>query len=184
LTPPNRRARGLTSALAIASVAALTLVALELRPHDSPAAVSTEELVAPDTAVVPTVSQRFDTLRAGETLSGLLGRAGLSVRDAAGVLAAASTIDMRRLPVGMPVTYTAPAADSIPTEVVFQLAIDRMLHVRRDVDGWASEDVRIPVVPQGAARLPKADQDTQRTPSAQATESRIELRPRQRRITP
>jgi murein DD-endopeptidase MepM/ murein hydrolase activator NlpD len=144
LTPPNRRARGLTRALAIASVAALTLVALELRPHDSPAAVSTEELVAPDTAVVPTVSQRFDTLRAGETLSGLLGRAGLSVRDAAGVLAAASTIDMRRLPVGMPVTYTAPAADSIPTEVVFQLAIDRMLHVRRDVDGWASEDVRIP----------------------------------------
>ena len=143
MTPPPHRARGLKGALAIAAVAALTLIALELRPHDSPAPVSTEAPVVPESAVV-TVAQRFDTLRAGETLSGLLGRAGLSVRDAAGVLAAANVIDMRRLPVGMPVTYTAPAIDSVPTEVVFQLAIDRMLHVRRASDGWSLEDVRIP----------------------------------------
>ena len=74
----------------------------------------------------------------------MLGRGGLSVADARGVLAAASVIDMRRLPVGMPVTYTAPAVDSLPTEVVFQLAIDRILHVRRAAEGWASEEVRIP----------------------------------------
>jgi murein DD-endopeptidase MepM/ murein hydrolase activator NlpD len=90
------------------------------------------------------MAQRFDTLQAGETLSGLLGRAGLSVPDAAGVLAAASGIDMRRLPVGMPVTYTTASVDSVPSEVVFQLAIDHMLHVRRAADGWSSEEVRIP----------------------------------------
>jgi murein DD-endopeptidase MepM/ murein hydrolase activator NlpD len=143
LTPPSPRARRLKGALAITAVAALTLTALELRPHDPPAApapaVSADSLPA-----APVPAQRFDTLRAGETLSGLLGRAGLSVADARGVLAAASVIDMRRLPVGMPVTYTAPALDSVPTEVVFQLAIDRMLHVRRAAEGWDSEEIRIP----------------------------------------
>jgi murein DD-endopeptidase MepM/ murein hydrolase activator NlpD len=74
----------------------------------------------------------------------LLGRAGLSIRDAADVLAAASAIDMRRLPVGMSVTYTSAAVDSLPSEVVFQLAIDHMLHLRRSAEGWSSEEVRIP----------------------------------------
>ena len=143
MRPPNNLARGLKSALAIGAVAAITLAALELRPRATPAEPTPEAPAAPDSAVL-TISQRFDTLRRGETLSGLLGRAGLSVADARGVLAAASVIDMRRLPVGMPVTYTAPAVDSLPTEVVFQLAIDRMLHVRRAAEGWASEEVRIP----------------------------------------
>jgi murein DD-endopeptidase MepM/ murein hydrolase activator NlpD len=143
LKPPHPRARGLKSALAIAAVAALTLFALELRPRSPATAPAPEVAAAPDSTVV-TLAQRFDTLRAGETLSGLLGRAGLSIRDAADVLAAASAIDMRRLPVGMPVTYTSAAIDSLPSEVVFQLAIDHMLHLRRSSEGWSSEEVRIP----------------------------------------
>ena len=142
MRPSHPRARGLKGALAIAAVATLTLLAFELRPG-SPAPVPPSEAAVPESAVV-TMAQRFDTLQAGETLSGLLGRAGLTVPDAAGVLAAASGIDMRRLPVGMPVTYTTASVDSVPSEVVFQLAIDHMLHVRRAADGWSSEEVRIP----------------------------------------
>jgi murein DD-endopeptidase MepM/ murein hydrolase activator NlpD len=143
LKPPHPRARGLKSALAIAAVAALTLLAVELRPFNPAPAPAPVVAAAPEAAVV-TMAQRFDTLRAGETLSGLLGRAGLSVRDASGVLAAASAIDMRRLPVGMSVTYTTASIDSVPSEVVFQLAIDHMLYVRRAADGWLSEEVRMP----------------------------------------
>jgi murein DD-endopeptidase MepM/ murein hydrolase activator NlpD len=90
------------------------------------------------------MAQRFDTLRAGETLSGLLGRSGLDVRESSAMMAAANVLDMRRLPVGMPVTYTSVATDSVPSEVVFQLAIDRMLHLRRSAEGWASEEINIP----------------------------------------
>jgi murein DD-endopeptidase MepM/ murein hydrolase activator NlpD len=92
----------------------------------------------------PPPPQRFDTLRAGETLSGLLGRAGLTTQDAIGVLKAATGVNVRRLPAGMPVTFTLAPVDSAPQEVVFQLAIDHMVHVRRSPDGWTSEEVRIP----------------------------------------
>ena len=132
------------SALAIAAVGALTLLVLELR-SGSPASVL-EVAAAPDSVQVapPPPPQRFDTLRAGETLSGLLGRAGLSIQDAVGVLSAATGVDVRRLPAGMPVTFTLASIDSVPSEVVFQLAIDHMVHVRRAAEGWTSEEVRIP----------------------------------------
>lgn len=142
MTAPSRTARGLKSALAIAAVAALSLAALELR-SSAPAGSSQSDTPTLDSTVV-TLAERFDTLRRGETLSGLLGRAGLNVADARAVLAAATAVDLRRLPVGMPVTYTAGVADGIPTDIVFQLAIDRMLRVRRAGEGWASEEIRLP----------------------------------------
>ncbi|HUF31154.1 MAG TPA: M23 family metallopeptidase [Gemmatimonadaceae bacterium] len=140
---PRPGTRGVTRTLAIAAVAALTLAALDFR---SPAGFLTarQPLPAVLDSVVVTMAQRFDTLRAGETLSGLLGRAGLNVRETSAMLAAASILDLRRLPVGMPVTYTSAAIDSTPSEVVFQLAIDRMLHLRRGAEGWASKEVNLP----------------------------------------
>ena len=44
----------------------------------------------------------------------------------------------------MPVTVRTFAADTTPSELIFQLAIDRLLHVRRSAQGWASEEVRLP----------------------------------------
>lgn len=144
MTPPFLRARGLVSVLAIVAIGALTLIALELRPQDRVPAAPTAVVAAAPESIVVAPTQRFDTLRAGETLSALLGRAGLQSHDAIGVLRAARALDMRRLPAGMTVTYSTAPADSAPSEVVFQLAIDRMLHIRRAPDGWESEEVRIP----------------------------------------
>lgn len=141
---PSPGIRGLKSGLAIAAVASLTLAAFEFRSSAGSPTDKQPPLPAILDSVVVTVAQRFDTLRAGETLSGLLGRAGLDVRETSAMLAAASVVDARRLPVGMPVTYTSAATDSVPSEVVFKLAIDHMLHLRRSADGWASEEIRIP----------------------------------------
>lgn len=141
---PNPGFRGLKSALAIAAVATLTFAAFELRSPAGSPADKQPPLPASLDSVIVTMAQRFDTLRSGETLSGLLGRSGLDVRESSAMMAAASILDMRRLPVGMPVTYTSVAIDSVPSEVVFQLAIDRMLHLRRSAEGWASEEINIP----------------------------------------
>ncbi|HET6493489.1 MAG TPA: M23 family metallopeptidase [Burkholderiales bacterium] len=133
------------STLAVIAAGALVLGALELFPPigNSPAPAST---IAnqPDSAAANTVRQRVDTLHAGETLSSLLDRAGLSTVQATALLQAASALDMRRLPVGMPVVYRTALADSLPSEVIFQLAIDHKLQVVRDGESWKSEEIRIP----------------------------------------
>ncbi len=89
-------------------------------------------------------TQQVDTLDRGETLSGLLARAGLPGADIVGTLEAAAGFDSRRARAGMPVTVRTFAADTAPSELIFQLAIDRLLHVRRSERGWASEEVRLP----------------------------------------
>ena len=82
----------------------------------------------------------FDTLARGETLQGLLKRGGLSDVDAQRALAAATgTIDERRIPAGMPVTIKSEPTDSAPSEVTLQLAIDRVLHLRRSGDTYRLE---------------------------------------------
>ncbi len=141
---PSPGIRGLKSGLAIAAVASLTLAAFEFRSSAGSPTDKQPPVPAILDSVIVTVAQRFDTLRAGETLSGLLGRAGLDVRQASAMLAAASVLDLRRLPVGMPVTYTSAAFDSVPSEVVFKLAIDHMLHLRRGANGWESEEIKFP----------------------------------------
>ena len=91
-------------------------------------------------------TERVDTLQAGETLSALLTRGGVNPAAAASVLDAAAAIDARRVPSGMAVTIRRRAADSLPSEIVFQLAADRLLQVRRASDGWTSEEIRLPWV--------------------------------------
>ena len=88
---------------------------------------------------------RDDTLHAGETLSGLLGRAGVRAGDAAKILAAATQLDPRRTPAGMPVAVRTARGDSTPSEVVFQLAVDHLVHVRRLGDSvWTGTEERLP----------------------------------------
>jgi murein DD-endopeptidase MepM/ murein hydrolase activator NlpD len=89
-------------------------------------------------------TQQVDTLERGETVSGLLARAGLPGADIVGALEAAVGFDSRRARAGMPVTVRTFAADTTPSELILQLAIDRLLHLRRSADGWSSEEVRLP----------------------------------------
>jgi murein DD-endopeptidase MepM/ murein hydrolase activator NlpD len=94
-------------------------------------------------AATPSWKLRFDTLGRGESLHSLLKRDGLTDEDASRALQAASTLDERRIPAGMPVTIRAEAADSAPNEVTLQLSIDRLLHLRRDSTGWKGTEEKL-----------------------------------------
>jgi len=94
-------------------------------------------------AATPTWKLRFDTLGRGESLQSLLRRGGFSDDDAAAALQAATTLDARRIPAGMPVTIKAEAADSSPNEVTLQLSIDRLLHLKRNGDTWTGTEEKL-----------------------------------------
>ena len=94
--------------------------------------------------VLPLWSERVDTLGRGETLSGVLSRGGLGPQDVVALLRAATQLDARRVPAGLPVRVRTATADSMPTEITFELAIDRLLHVRRTDSGWVSTEERLP----------------------------------------
>ena len=100
------------------------------------------------TVAAPATSEALDafvdTLEQGESLHTLLRRGGLADAEADAALRAARGLDMRRIPAGMPVKVTATAADSSPTEIVLQLAVDKLLKLRHTDAGWVSEEQNIP----------------------------------------
>ena len=123
------------SSLAIVALA-LVLLAVGL-PH--PRAAAPFASAAVDSVAAPMWSVHSDTLHAGETLSGVLERGGVRGSDMADILKAAPSLDARRIPAGMPIRVRQQAGDSLPSEIVFQLAVDRLLHVRRTSDStWES----------------------------------------------
>ena len=140
-----RRARAITYAV----VAILLILALRFTPRlpeRKPAEILLQGMThaaAVDTSAVQRDAY-VDTLYAGETLQALLRRGGVSDTDVTAALRSATTIDMRRIPAGMPVTIEAVGADSTPTEIVLQLAVDRVLHIKRTEAGWSSEEQRLP----------------------------------------
>ncbi|MEO6444960.1 MAG: M23 family metallopeptidase [Gemmatimonadaceae bacterium] len=91
----------------------------------------------------PTWEERVDSLERGETLTHVLARGGLSGPDAASVLSAAQTLDPRRLPAGLRVTFGSTEGQS-PSKIVLQLAIDRLLHLTKTDSGWVERDERLP----------------------------------------
>jgi murein DD-endopeptidase MepM/ murein hydrolase activator NlpD len=95
-------------------------------------------------AGVPEWKLRYDTLGRGESLASLLKRGGLTEEAARAALQAATSIDERRIPAGMPVTIKSEAADSTPNEVTLQLAIDRLVKLRRDGDTWTGTEEKLP----------------------------------------
>ena len=115
---------------AIVCVAAVALVSVLARLNSRP-----DEPVL-SKAAVSLRKQSFDTLGKGESLQRALRRGGLS--DSAAILAvqAASMLDERRIPAGMPITIGSDAADSAPSEVVLQVAIDRLLRLKRTGSVW------------------------------------------------
>ncbi len=85
---------------------------------------------------------QHDTLGDGETLSGFLESAGLSSKDAANVIAAATLLDPRRIPAGMKVELVGDTTDVRPREIRFKMSVDRIVRLARAGDAWtASEEV-------------------------------------------
>jgi murein DD-endopeptidase MepM/ murein hydrolase activator NlpD len=111
-------------------------------PLPEPERKAAEVLVAQ--AATPTWKLRFDTLGRGESLQSLLRRGGLTDGEVANAIKAATSLDARRIPAGMPVTIKTAATDSLPSEVTLQLSIDRLLHLRRSGDSWAGTDEQLP----------------------------------------
>jgi len=143
-TKSNARARGslLARAVTYGTVIVLGGIAVAFTPPlpDKPPAAA----VLTAGPRPPVWRQRHDTLARGETLSALLERAGLRGQQAANLLRAATTLDDRRVPAGLALTSRTLDTDSIPSELIFQLAIDRILTVRRSDTGWVSTEEKLP----------------------------------------
>ena len=130
----------------VALVAGMVAVAVfKLSPPPSPGKPAPKvpiAVVAPPT-VSDSMRERVDTLHRGETVAELLERGGLPSTETRNLLSAAEALDARRLPAGMSVTMRAPVADSIPSEIVFNLSEDRTLYLKRSPSGWVEEEKRI-----------------------------------------
>ena len=139
-------------AIAYAVVAILLILALRFTPRLPTPERKPAEILLQGSAraaldapsPVSPHDEHVDTLGAGETLQALLRRGGVPDSDALAALRAARSLDMRRIPAGMPVTIAAVGADSAPTEIVLQLAVDRLLHIKRTSSGWSSTEERLP----------------------------------------
>jgi murein DD-endopeptidase MepM/ murein hydrolase activator NlpD len=126
--------------LALYSLVALALVlALRFTPSlPEPGAKAADVLVTQ--AATPTWKLRFDTLARGESLGSLLERGGFTTGAARAALSAATSLDEKRIPAGMPVTIRSEAADSMPSEVTLQVSADKLLHLRRTGDSWTGSE--------------------------------------------
>ena len=138
--------RAVTTVVAVALAAWALSVDLPKPWLDAPHPIETSAL-APAANDSDSLAAVSDTLRSGETLGALLSRRGVSFRgDAArdgcerARRAAHSGGNVRS-----PCARTPPGR--APREIVFQLAPDRLLHVRRTGDStWTSSEERLPWV--------------------------------------
>ncbi|HEX5581539.1 MAG TPA: M23 family metallopeptidase [Gemmatimonadaceae bacterium] len=134
-------------------MALLAAVALSRRPPELPdarpaallgasASVAPE---APDEPRAPQWVQRMDTLGRGEVLTTLFARQGLPGSAVMAALRDTPAFDERRIPAGLPVTLRNLDTDSLPSEIVLQFGVDRLVRLTRGDDGaWAGEEERIP----------------------------------------
>jgi murein DD-endopeptidase MepM/ murein hydrolase activator NlpD len=126
-----------------AVVAMLAAAALRFTPAvDTPA--PGRLLVEPPSPAVQALIQHTDTLARGETIVGVLSRGGVSEVIAREALAAAKMLDPRRVPAGMPITFSSTAQDSVPSEIVFHLAVDHLVTLTRTNGVWVGGEQRLP----------------------------------------
>ena len=89
--------------------------------------------------------EQHDTVRRNETLASALMRGGVSDLIIGEVLkSAASLLDFKRIRAGMPVRVRTEPDDTIPSEIILQLAEDRLVHLTRDSAGWRGVEERLP----------------------------------------
>jgi murein DD-endopeptidase MepM/ murein hydrolase activator NlpD len=126
-----------------AVVAILAAAALRFTPAVNAPAPG-RLLVEPPSPAVQALIQHTDTLARGETIVGVLGRGGVSEVIAREALAAAKMLDPRKAPAGMTITVGSTATDSVPSEIVFHLAVDHLVRLTRTASGWVGDEQRLP----------------------------------------
>lgn len=98
----------------------------------------------PRVSVASRWRERVDTIHRGEPLSRVLERAGLDPKDAASALLASQNINARAIRAGTTIT-TRVQPDSGQSEIVFQLAIDRIIRLTRNAtSSWSESEERLP----------------------------------------
>ncbi|MES2178561.1 MAG: M23 family metallopeptidase [Gemmatimonadota bacterium] len=129
-------------------VALLLVIALRFTPEvqERPAAQVLQQGAALESSAPKPLSRRRVELNRGETLIGLLKRAGVSNEAAQEVVraATASAVNTRYLRAGMPVELTSESEGQSPHELVFHLGIDRLLRMKRSAQGWTGTEERLP----------------------------------------
>ena len=132
---------GFVRAIAYASVVLLAVIAVIFVPQ-LPDRRPAELFVTQ--AAVPSWKIRLDTLKKNETLQRVFRRGGLSDSAAYLAIKAATKIDERRVKPNMPITFRTAVAESEPSEVILQLAIDHLVHLKRDTTGWTESEENLP----------------------------------------
>lgn len=87
---------------------------------------------------------QHDTLGRGETLTGFLARRGIENTEAMNIVRAATPLNPRRIPAGMPIELRGDTTDNRPQEIRFRLAVDRIVRIARNGDAWAATEEVLP----------------------------------------
>ena len=93
--------------------------------------------------VAPEWHTHIDTVGRGETLFGVLARGGVSEIVAREALRTIDVLDMRRIPAGLTLSVRTAPEDSVPSEIVLNLAIDRLVRLQRTDAGWSGNEERL-----------------------------------------
>ena len=145
MSRPSAFARVLRRGASYAVFAALTAVALRATPHARPPQPAARLGVdRPIAFAGPRWRQQTLTVGRGERLAALLERGGLPATQVVAALGSAAAL-RRGVPAGTTVTVGGLSTDSVPSEVVFRLAADRVVHLRRTEEGWAGNELRLPL---------------------------------------
>jgi murein DD-endopeptidase MepM/ murein hydrolase activator NlpD len=140
--------KGVIARAATYTVAAILVAAALYATPPLPDRKPAEELLGARqqgvaTDPVATLRERTDTLASGESLRSIFARGGVSELLANQAIKTLTLIDPGHVRAGMPVVFRS-APDSAPREIVMQLAIDRLLHLRRDGTSWTESEERLP----------------------------------------
>jgi murein DD-endopeptidase MepM/ murein hydrolase activator NlpD len=87
---------------------------------------------------------RHDTVGRGESLINVLARGGLSEVLAREAVRSARMLDPRRIRAGMPIIVRSSEDDTIPNEIILELAVDRYLRIKRSDTSWTAAEERLP----------------------------------------
>jgi murein DD-endopeptidase MepM/ murein hydrolase activator NlpD len=124
-------------------VALLVTAALRASPPEFSEDTGAESVIA--TPAMPvTLVERVDTLGRGQSLGVLFANAGVAGIQVLEALREAANLDLRRVPAGIPVTFRGSVRDSVPSEVVVQLGIDRLVRLSRQGGAWTGSEERLP----------------------------------------
>lgn len=115
--------------LAVAVCLAVGVSAISLSRQFSDRPTSAVE-VGPETPVADNWNTVTDTVKSGEAVVSVLERTGVPKMEATRALLASSRLDARRIRAGTAIT-TRTRADSGATEIVFHMAIDRLVRLSR-----------------------------------------------------